>query len=153
MITISYLVFGTSLSPSRSFAHLLDIRLLYTPKFSHRFFSAFSSNFILFHNEYRLLMRNILKIRSLIPRTAINSCEKYEDECTTLHCPYGVHRNYDRDGCERCQCVDPCRDHRCPAQSQCSVDLTSDQQHGTAFIAVCRPGATCDDNNGLGQSE
>lgn len=49
MITISYLLFGTSLSSCRSFAHLLDIRLLYTPKFSHRFlFQHFQAIFFIF---------------------------------------------------------------------------------------------------------
>lgn len=73
-----------------------------------------------------------------MPNVTADPCKQQADECASQHCPYGVHRSYGHNGCERCECVDPCRQHRCPDKSQCSVDLTSDPQQGTTFIAVCR---------------
>lgn len=65
-------------------------------------------------------------------------CKSRYEACNSLHCPYGITRTYDHDQCERCECENPCRNHQCRHDEQCAVDLHSDSQSGSAFVAVCR---------------
>lgn len=75
-------------------------------------------------------------------RTAApNACQQYNIACSRMNCPYGISRSYGpEDGCERCECDDPCRGYLCPDDAQCSVDITPDPQLGTAFTPICRKG-------------
>ncbi|KAJ6638506.1 Papilin, partial [Pseudolycoriella hygida] len=74
-------------------------------------------------------------IRTEVP----DVCQQYNEACNRLNCPYGISRSYGpEDGCERCECDDPCRGYLCPDDAQCSVDLTADSQLGTAFTPICR---------------
>lgn len=75
-------------------------------------------------------------------RTAVpDTCQQYNEACSRLNCPYGLSRSYGpEDGCERCECDDPCRGYICPDDAQCSVDITPDPQSGTAFTPICRKG-------------
>lgn len=65
-------------------------------------------------------------------------CRSRIEECNSLRCPYGITRNYDQDGCERCECENPCRGYNCPEDSQCAVDIQADSQSGSTFAPVCR---------------
>lgn len=65
-------------------------------------------------------------------------CKSRYEACNALHCPYGITRTYDQDHCERCECENPCRNYRCPDDSQCAVDLQPDPQDGSSFVPVCR---------------
>ncbi|XP_069673465.1 papilin isoform X4 [Periplaneta americana] len=68
-----------------------------------------------------------------------DKCHSAKLHCNTLHCPYGVERFVDNDDCVGCRCHDPCRDHVCHDDTQCSVDLHRNPQTGdTEFRAVCR---------------
>ncbi|XP_061503190.1 papilin isoform X3 [Anopheles gambiae] len=73
---------------------------------------------------------------------AVNPCEQYDHECSQLHCPYGIAKSYDpANGCERCQCNDPCAGYFCPAGSECVVDVQSGGAFvgtGSEFVGVCR---------------
>lgn len=70
----------------------------------------------------------------------VDPCERYNDECRRLHCPYGMARSYNADNCEQCSCEEPCAQQRCPSGTECAVDLQSDPTDGgTVFVAICRP--------------
>uniref|UniRef100_A0A182JSY1 Papilin n=1 Tax=Anopheles christyi TaxID=43041 RepID=A0A182JSY1_9DIPT len=73
---------------------------------------------------------------------AVNPCEQYEHECSQLACQYGIAKSYDpTNGCERCQCNDPCAGHYCPQGSLCVVDVQSGGAlvgTGSEFVGVCR---------------
>uniref|UniRef100_A0A453YPP4 Papilin n=1 Tax=Anopheles gambiae TaxID=7165 RepID=A0A453YPP4_ANOGA len=77
-----------------------------------------------------------------IESNAVNPCEQYDHECSQLHCPYGIAKSYDpANGCERCQCNDPCAGYFCPAGSECVVDVQSGGAFvgtGSEFVGVCR---------------
>ncbi|XP_049281705.1 papilin isoform X6 [Anopheles funestus] len=69
---------------------------------------------------------------------AVNPCEHYEQECSRLQCSYGIAKSYDpANGCESCQCNDPCADYYCPDGSLCVVDVQSSGS-GSEFVGVCR---------------
>ncbi|XP_053670896.1 papilin [Anopheles nili] len=74
---------------------------------------------------------------------AVNPCEQYETECSQLGCQYGLAKSYDpANGCERCQCNDPCADYYCPPGTQCVVDVQGAEPavgSGSEFVGVCRP--------------
>lgn len=67
-----------------------------------------------------------------------DQCKARNEECISLRCPYGITRSYDQDGCERCECENPCRGYICPDDSQCAVDIQSDPRSGSTFAPVCR---------------
>nr|XP_029723407.1 papilin-like isoform X4 [Aedes albopictus] len=70
----------------------------------------------------------------------VDPCESYNEECRQIHCPYGIARSYDpTNDCERCSCEEPCAAVRCPAGTECAVDLQSDYRDGATFVAICRP--------------
>uniref|UniRef100_A0A182PGJ0 Papilin n=1 Tax=Anopheles epiroticus TaxID=199890 RepID=A0A182PGJ0_9DIPT len=73
---------------------------------------------------------------------AVNPCEQYEHECSQLQCQYGIAKSYDpSNGCERCQCNDPCAGYYCPQGSQCVVDVQAGgavRGTGSEFVGVCR---------------
>ncbi|XP_021693567.1 papilin isoform X5 [Aedes aegypti] len=70
----------------------------------------------------------------------VDPCESYNEECRQIHCPYGIARSYDpNNDCERCSCEEPCAAVRCPAGTECAVDLQSDYRDGATFVAICRP--------------
>ncbi|XP_035896391.1 papilin isoform X2 [Anopheles stephensi] len=73
---------------------------------------------------------------------AVNPCEQYEHECSQLQCPYGIAKSYDpANGCESCQCNDPCAGFYCPTGSLCVVDVQSSGAvvgSGSEFVGVCR---------------
>uniref|UniRef100_A0A182J8P5 Papilin n=1 Tax=Anopheles atroparvus TaxID=41427 RepID=A0A182J8P5_ANOAO len=72
----------------------------------------------------------------------VNPCEQYETECRQLQCQYGIAKSYETsNGCERCQCNDPCDGHYCPPGSQCVVDVQGSgalDGSGSEFVGVCR---------------
>ncbi|XP_049281702.1 papilin isoform X3 [Anopheles funestus] len=73
-----------------------------------------------------------------IESNAVNPCEHYEQECSRLQCSYGIAKSYDpANGCESCQCNDPCADYYCPDGSLCVVDVQSSGS-GSEFVGVCR---------------
>lgn len=67
-------------------------------------------------------------------------CRAKIEECNALRCPYGISRTYDENGCEHCECENPCRNHECPEDSKCAVDLQADPEIGSTFTAICRKG-------------
>ncbi|XP_049534828.1 papilin isoform X3 [Anopheles darlingi] len=73
---------------------------------------------------------------------AVNPCERYEEECRLLQCQYGIAKSYDpSNGCDRCQCNDPCDGQFCPPGTQCVVDVQSGRAvdaSGSEFVGVCR---------------
>ena len=70
-----------------------------------------------------------------------DSCEEARQECSLLHCPYGIEKYVDPQDCERCRCNDPCRDHYCPDGTRCAVDLYKDYpEQPVQFRAICREG-------------
>ncbi|XP_058060218.1 papilin [Anopheles bellator] len=77
-----------------------------------------------------------------IESNAINPCERYEDECRQFQCQYGLAKSYDpSNGCDRCQCNDPCAGQYCPPGTQCVVDVQSGgtvNAGGSEFVGVCR---------------
>uniref|UniRef100_A0A182NVJ8 Papilin n=1 Tax=Anopheles dirus TaxID=7168 RepID=A0A182NVJ8_9DIPT len=80
--------------------------------------------------------RTEAECRQRCAANAVNRCEQYEHECSQLQCQYGTAKS---DGCERCQCNDPCADYYCPPGSQCVADVqSSGALNGTEFVAVCR---------------
>ncbi|XP_055618805.1 papilin isoform X1 [Toxorhynchites rutilus septentrionalis] len=69
----------------------------------------------------------------------VDPCESHNEECRKIHCPYGIARSYDpNNDCEKCSCVEPCANARCPEGTECVVDLQSDYSDGSAFVAICR---------------
>ncbi|XP_058116992.1 papilin [Anopheles ziemanni] len=72
----------------------------------------------------------------------VNPCEQYENECRQLQCQYGIAKSYEpSNGCERCQCNDPCATQYCPPGSQCVVDVQGSgtvDGRGSEFVGVCR---------------
>lgn len=62
-------------------------------------------------------------------------CQAAAEQCNTLRCPYGVSKTYDENGCERCECENPCRGYLCPDDSKCAVDFS---QVDSSFAPVCR---------------
>ncbi|XP_023211883.1 papilin-like isoform X2 [Centruroides sculpturatus] len=58
--------------------------------------------------------------------------------CEELQCPYGVDRIDDDRGCRICRCTNPCRDHRCPPDTQCVVEVDG-ARDPPAPEATCRP--------------
>lgn len=79
---------------------------------------------------------NTLTFFSFLQR--LDSCQARIDECESLRCPYGISKTYDANGCERCECEDPCREYSCPEGSKCAVDVVPDPTLGSTFAAVCR---------------
>ncbi|XP_035782943.1 papilin-like isoform X2 [Anopheles albimanus] len=77
-----------------------------------------------------------------IESNAVNPCERYEEECRLLQCQYGIAKSYDAsNGCDRCQCNDPCDGQFCPPGTQCVVDVQSGRAvdaSGSEFVGVCR---------------
>lgn len=70
----------------------------------------------------------------------VNPCTPYQEECVSLVCPYGTEGYVDNNGCNRCQCHDPCRHANCEDGTQCVIEINqyarADQSQ---YIAVCRP--------------
>lgn len=62
-------------------------------------------------------------------------CQQQQEQCNVLRCPYGISKTYDENGCERCECENPCRDYVCPEDSKCAVDFS---QYDQSFAPVCR---------------
>lgn len=66
------------------------------------------------------------------------NCVQHDEECQRLQCPYGVSRSYDSEGCQRCECENPCRNYECGPEQDCAVDIQSSAQYGSEFVPVCR---------------
>ncbi|XP_055847561.1 papilin isoform X3 [Episyrphus balteatus] len=69
---------------------------------------------------------------------AVNKCESAEDQCRLLQCPFGVRSEQGIDGCQRCDCINPCADYTCPDDEKCAVDLSNDPSSKTKFLPICR---------------
>lgn len=70
-----------------------------------------------------------------------HQCQKYVDECTTLHCPYGIEPFVDEETqCNKCRCHDPCKGVHCSVGTQCAIDLNHNRTSAADpnFVAVCR---------------
>lgn len=66
-----------------------------------------------------------------------SDCSIYLEECRSIHCPYGVRRTYGPEGCERCECENPCSNQTCPEGHQCAVDIAPTPGE-LQFVTICR---------------
>ncbi|XP_055847560.1 papilin isoform X2 [Episyrphus balteatus] len=85
--------------------------------------------------------RKCIKVKKTDQTTmapAVNKCESAEDQCRLLQCPFGVRSEQGIDGCQRCDCINPCADYTCPDDEKCAVDLSNDPSSKTKFLPICR---------------
>lgn len=67
-------------------------------------------------------------------------CKEEQRRCSLLHCPYGMEKFVDPQGCEKCRCNDPCGHLRCPEGHRCGVDLYQDESGKVLARGMCREG-------------
>lgn len=88
----------------------------------------FQENFLSFHVDNEIDVDES-------PKT---NCQPYEDECRRLTCPFGVGRQYDAQGCQRCACEDPCLNYQCGDGQECGVEVQPHVEYGSEFVPECR---------------
>ncbi|XP_055921966.1 papilin isoform X3 [Eupeodes corollae] len=71
-------------------------------------------------------------------KPSVTKCESAVEQCRMLQCPFGVRSERGADGCERCDCFNPCADHTCSSEEKCTVDISSDPSSKTKFLPICR---------------
>ncbi|XP_044011690.1 papilin isoform X3 [Aphidius gifuensis] len=67
-----------------------------------------------------------------------DKCSEAKDECDLIHCPYGKEAFVDDQDCERCRCVDPCRNIQCSSDSRCSIVPIATGDGTTEYQGICR---------------
>ncbi|CAB0007080.1 unnamed protein product, partial [Nesidiocoris tenuis] len=70
-------------------------------------------------------------------RPSKDYCPRIEEECARLRCRYGLEKWIGADGCEKCQCHDPCAQSTCEASgTRCVVRLVPEKS-GKAYRGFC----------------
>ncbi|XP_055921965.1 papilin isoform X2 [Eupeodes corollae] len=78
------------------------------------------------------------KLKDYSTKPSVTKCESAVEQCRMLQCPFGVRSERGADGCERCDCFNPCADHTCSSEEKCTVDISSDPSSKTKFLPICR---------------
>lgn len=79
-----------------------------------------------------------IETHSDIPIEIIDALTCPPSRCGEIQCPYGIDETEDEHGCQICRCTNPCREHSCPNDTQCIIELYRGEDNEPRPQATCR---------------